>query len=63
MQTAIKNSGLVLNGTYYSATELQELEDGAILDLVFYVMQEFQGPAYAKLDLVQEIITMSQEVI
>jgi len=56
-----KTGGIVL-GEYYSAGDLQEMTDGQILDLVYYVVDNYSNtaPAYAKLDLIKTVLKLSE---
>ncbi len=54
-------AGLVLADNYYSKTDLEALSDGEVLDLVYWAVDNYAGPDYAKLDLIREILTLSKE--
>lgn len=53
--------GLILGTKYYSKADLQALSDGEVLDLIYYVVDSYQGPAYAELDLIFEILKLAEE--
>jgi hypothetical protein len=51
---------LILKDKYYSPDELKELTDGELLDLVYYILENFKGPAYHSLDVIRELLTLSK---
>ncbi len=54
-------AGLVLGQNYYSKADLEALSDGEVLDLIYWAMDNYAGPDYAKLDLIREVLTLSKE--
>lgn len=54
------NGGIVLD-RYYSREEMQQLTDGDVLDLIYHVTDSYEGPSYAKLDLIYQILKMCKE--
>ena len=56
-----RTSGIVL-GQYYSAGDLENMTDGEVLDLVYYVVDNYSNtaPAYAKLDLIKTVLKLSE---
>ncbi len=54
-------AGLVLGQNYYSKADLEALSDGEVLDLIYWITDNYLGPEYAKLDLIREVLTLSKE--
>lgn len=56
-----ENSGIVINSIYYSKADMEALTDGDVCDLVQHVCDTYAGPDGAKLDLIYEILKLSEE--
>jgi hypothetical protein len=54
------NRGIGLAKGYYSKTDLENLSDGEILDLIYEVFETYKGPDYAKLDLIKEVLDLAE---
>lgn len=54
------HESILLNTVHYSKHDMENLTDGEILELIFWTMDTYAGPDYAKLDIIKVILRMSK---
>jgi hypothetical protein len=51
---------VLLAGRYFAPTDIANLTDGEILDLVYHIVEDFKGPAQHSLDVITELLTLAK---
>ena len=54
-----KHENVILNGVFYTKSDLETVSDKELLELIYWVFDTYAGPDYAKIDLIKTVLRMA----